>query len=65
MDWSNRFTFGGFVISYSSFQRGWEEIEKKGEYEFAFRWFPSKQKGRKFLPWTHRRKVLNFFFFQS
>ena len=48
MDWSNRFTFGGFVISYSSFQRGWEVIEKKGDYEVAFQWFPSKQKAENF-----------------
>ena len=48
MDWSNRFIFGGFVVSYSSFQMAWEVIEKKGDYEVAFRWFPSKQKAENF-----------------
>ena len=43
MDWSNRFTFGGFIVSFSSFQMAWEVIEKQGDYEVAFRWFPSKQ----------------------
>ena len=28
MDWSNRFTFGGFIVSYSTFEMGWEVIEK-------------------------------------
>ena len=63
MDWSNLFTLGGLIVSYSSFQMAWEVIEKKGDYEVAFRWFLSKQKGRKFLPWRHRREVLNFSFF--
>ena len=48
MDWANRFTFGGFVISYSSSQMAWEVIEKQGDYEVAFRWFPSKQKAEDF-----------------
>ena len=44
MDWSKGFTFKGFIVSYSSFQMAWEVIEEKGDYEVAFRWFPSKQK---------------------
>ena len=48
MDWSNRFTFEGFIVSYSSFQMAWEVIEKKGDYEVAFQWFPSKQKAEDF-----------------
>ena len=48
MDWSNRFTIGGFTVSYSSFQMAWEVIEKQGDYEVAFRWFPSKQKVENF-----------------
>ena len=48
MDWSNRFTIGGFTVSYSSFQMDWEVIEKKDDYEVAFRWFPSKQKAEDF-----------------
>jgi len=48
MDWSNRFTFGGFTVTYSTFQMTWEVIEKKGDYEVAFRWFYSKQKAEGF-----------------
>ena len=48
MDWSNRFTLGGFIVSYSSFKMAWEVIEKQGDYEVAFRWFPSKQKAENF-----------------
>ena len=43
MDWSNRFTIGGFTVTYCTFQMAWEVIEKQGDYEVAFRWFPSKQ----------------------
>ena len=48
MDWSNRFTLAGFTVTYCTFQMAWEVIEKKGDYEVAFRWFPSKQKAVNF-----------------
>ena len=48
MDWANRFTFGGFVISYSSSQMAWEVIEKKDDYKLAYHWFPTKQKAENF-----------------
>jgi len=48
MDWSNRFTIGGFTATRSTFQMAWEVIEKQGDYEVAFRWFPSKQKAENF-----------------
>ena len=48
MDWSNRFKLAGLIVSYSSFQMAWEVIEKKGDYEVAFRWLPSKQKAENF-----------------
>jgi len=48
MDWSNRFTLAGFTVTYCTFQMAWEVIEKKGDYEIAFRWFSSKQKAREF-----------------
>ena len=48
MDWANRFTLGGFTVSYSSFQRAWEVIEKKDGYEVVFRWFTSKNKAEAF-----------------
>ena len=28
MDWSNRFTLGGFTVTYWTFQMAWEVIEK-------------------------------------
>ena len=40
MDWSNRFNFGGFFVTYCTFQIPWEVIEKKVDYEVAFRRFP-------------------------
>ena len=48
MDWSNRFTLGGFTVTYCTYQMAWEVIEKQGDYEVAFRWFPSKQKAKIF-----------------
>ena len=30
MDWSNRFTLGGFTVAYCTYQMAWEVIEKKG-----------------------------------
>ena len=48
MGWSNRFTFEVFIVFYSSFQMAWEVIEKQGDYEVAFRWFPYKQKAEDF-----------------
>ena len=41
-------TFEVFIVFYSSFQMAWEVIEKQGDYEVAFRWFPSKQKAEDF-----------------
>ena len=48
MSHANRFTLGGFIVSYSTHHMGWEVIEKQGDYEVAFRWFPSKQKAENF-----------------
>ena len=48
MDWANRFTLGGFVISYLFSQMAWEVIEKKDDYKIAYHWFPTKQKAENF-----------------
>jgi len=48
MDWSNRFTIGGFNVTYSTFQMAWEVVEKKEGYEVAFRWFYSRKKAEAF-----------------
>ena len=44
MDWSNRFTLGGFTVTYSTFQMAWEVVEKQGDYELAYCWFYSQQR---------------------
>jgi hypothetical protein len=33
MDWSNRFTLGGFTVTYSTFQMAWEVIDERGDNE--------------------------------
>ena len=48
MDCSNRYSLAGFTVTRSTFQMAWEVIEKQGDYEVAFRWFPSKQKAEDF-----------------
>ena len=48
MDWSNRFTLGGFIVSYSSFQMAWEVIEKEGDYEVNLRLSSSKREAENF-----------------
>ena len=48
MDWSNRFTLGGYTVTYCTFQMAWEVVKKQGDYEVAFRWFLSKQKVENF-----------------
>ena len=48
MGHANRFTLGGFIVTYSTFQMAWEVVEKKEGHEVAFRWFPSKEKAENF-----------------
>jgi len=48
MDWSNRFTLGGFTVTYCTFEMAWEVIEKRDGYEIAFRWFSSQKKAEEF-----------------
>ena len=46
MDWSNRFTLGGFTVSYSTFQMAWEVIEKaedEDRTEVSHRWFKNRK----------------------
>ena len=54
MEWANRFTLGGFIVSYLTFQMAWEVMEKRGGYEIAFRWFSSQKKAEDFC-----RKILD------
>ena len=42
MDLANRFTLGGFIVSYSTLQMAWEVIEKtenEDRTEVSHRWF--------------------------
>ncbi len=48
MDWANRFTLGGFTVTYCTFEMAWEVIEKRGWYEVAYRWFSSRKKAEAF-----------------
>ena len=48
MDWSNRFTRGGFTVTYSSFLQGWKVIKEKDGMEVSYRWFPTKEKAEAF-----------------
>ena len=48
MEWSNRFTLGGFTVTYCTFQMAWEVVEDRGGYELAFRWFPTRKKAEAF-----------------
>jgi len=48
MDWSNRFTLGGFTVTYSSFLQGWKVIKEKDGMEVSYRWFPTKEKAEAF-----------------
>ena len=31
IDWSNRFTFGEFIVTYCKYEMAWEVVEKKVE----------------------------------
>jgi len=46
VDWSNRFTLGGFTVIYSTFQMAWEVIEKtedEDRTEISHRWFKNRE----------------------
>ena len=46
MDRSNRFTLGGFTVTYSTFRMAWEVIEKtedKDRTEVSHRWFKIRE----------------------
>ena len=50
MDWSNRFTIGGFTVSYSSFQMAWKVVEKikdDDRTELCHRWFKNRESAEK------------------
>ena len=44
MDWSNRFSLSGLIVSYSTFHQMWEVITEWDGIEVSYRWFPTKKK---------------------
>ena len=43
MDWSNRFTLGGFTVKYCTFQMAWEVVDNRRSLEVVYRWFNTKE----------------------
>ena len=61
MDWSNRFTLGGFTVTYSTFQMAWEVIEKtedEDRTEISHRWFKNRKAAERWFP--SKQKAENF-----
>ena len=48
MDWANRFSLSGLIISYSTLHQMWEVITEKDGIEVSYRWFPTKKKAEAF-----------------
>ena len=48
MDWSNRFSLSGLIVSYSTFHQMWEVISERDGIEVSYRWFPTKKKAEAF-----------------
>ena len=48
MDWSNRFTLGGFTVTYCTFRQRWEVIKEKDGMEGACHVFPTEEKAQAF-----------------
>nr|BAR33873.1 hypothetical protein [uncultured Mediterranean phage uvMED] len=48
MDWANRFTIGGFTVSYCTLNQMWEVIERMEALEVSHRWFTSRKHAEAF-----------------
>ena len=48
MDWSNRFTFEGFIIFYNKLHQMWEVITERDGIEVSYPWFGTKEKAEAF-----------------
>ena len=44
MDWANRFSLSGLIVSYSKFHQMWEVITERDGIEVSYRWFPKKKR---------------------
>ena len=52
MDWSNRFTFGGFTFTYCTFRGMWEVLEEcshHGAREASWRWLETVNEQSNFV----------------
>ena len=48
MDWANRFSLGGFIVSCSTLHQMWEVIEKMEALEVSYRWFTLRKRAEAF-----------------
>jgi len=48
MDWANRFSLSGLIVSYNTFHQMWEVITEKDGIEVSYRWFGTKAKAEAF-----------------
>ena len=48
MDWSNRFTLGGFIVSFNMLHQIWEVITDKNGIDVSYRWFAFRKKAEAF-----------------
>ena len=49
MEWANRFSLSGLVVSYNTFHQMWEVITEKDGIEVSYRWFGTKAKAEAFV----------------
>ena len=48
MDWANRFSLSGLIVSYTMLLQMWEVITEKDGIEVSYRWFGTKAKAEAF-----------------
>ena len=49
MDWANRLSLSGLIVSYSTFRQMWEVITEKDGIEVSYRWYGTKEKVEAFV----------------
>ena len=48
MDWANRFSLSGLIVSYNTFHQMWEVITEKDGIEVSYRWILKREKAEAF-----------------
>ena len=43
MDWANRFSLSGLIVTYSSFHQMWEVITERDGIEVSYRWLRKRE----------------------